>query len=171
MSMRYSACMMCNLRVKQASDRVQKYKDAGVVILPVFNSKPEHLEERVSPKGFASRDMPILLDPNGEVMGKYGTKSSCMGSAFGVGPCIQEVKHCNLFEGLCGYFNLSMQHCGCLGCGTNPFAMPADILIDEEGKVVKANYGSAMGDHLTWKEVDTFAGVADESTPIMRDAA
>ena len=172
MALRYSACMMCNLRVKQLTERTEKYKDAGLIVLPVFNTKPEHLEERVSPKVFASDDLHILIDPNGEAMSKYGTKSSCLGSAFGFGPCIQEAKHCNLFQGLCGYFNLSLQHCGCLGCGTNPFAMPGDFMVDEDGKIAKLAYGSAMGDHITWDEVDAFAGVAtNESTPMAREAA
>ena len=168
MSMRYAACFACNLRVKQASDRVAKYKEANLKILPVFNTQPEHLNERVTPKSYVSDDMPILVDPNGDAMKKYGTKSSCVGSAYGCGPIIQQAKHCNMHSALCGYFNCSMQHCFCNG--TNPLAMPSDFLIDEEGKIVKLNYGVSMGDHLSWDEIDTFAGIkVSESTPMNRD--
>ena len=171
MNLRYAACMMCNLRVAELKDRVDGYKAAGLIVLPIFNTQHSHLEQRTFPKNFASDDLPILVDPDGKTMQSYGRTSSCLGSAYGFGPCIQEIKHCNLFSGLCGYLNFSFQHCGCFGCGTDPFGMPSDFFIDESGKVAMVYHGVCMGDHVKWEMVDSFAGISagSEADPMIRD--
>lgn len=47
--------------------------------------------------------------------------------------------------------------------------MPADFLINEEGKIVDASYGKTMGTHMDLKKVEAWAGVQKEMEVVLQE--
>ena len=149
---RYSACIVCRLRVAQTKKRAAALKEKGVVIIPVFESTLAEMKSYVGKD--ATEDFPIMLDPDSVVYAQYEVGKSMMGSAFGCGPCYMMCCSCKFWPAFASYANCAMmQH---MSFSRQP-RMAADFLIDEEGKIVDTYYGKVMGEHMSWDKIEQFA--------------
>ena len=104
-----------------------------------------------------------MLDPDSKVYADYSVGKSMIGSAFGCGPCYMMCVSCKFWPAFAKYANCAvMQH---MSMARQP-RMGADVLIDEEGKIVDSYYGKVMGEHMPWTKVEQFAsGAASAGAP------
>lgn len=160
---RYSACIVCRLRVSQAKKKAAALKEKGVVIVPVFESTLKEMKQYVGKD--ATPDFPIMLDPESKVYNAYGVGKSMMGSAFGCGPCYMMFVSCKFWPAFAKYANCAVsQHMSF----TRQPRMAADFLIDEEGKLVETYYGKVMGEHMDWEKIESWAGGGVKSETMER---
>lgn len=140
--MRFATCPFCNLRIHQLVQRSGELPD-DFTIVAVFDSEIDHLrkssERHNSP-------FPILADKNGSVHRLYGIEHSIAGVMKGM------------------FFRLPLLMKAMFVHGYWPFpikgsmtTMPADFLIDAQGIIRTAYYGTDEGDHLPIEELIAFS--------------
>ena len=149
---RYSACIMCQLRVNQLKQKHAALAAAGVVVLPVFCSTPKEIAGYVG-KRTAGSGLSIIAEPGKAAYRDYGAGSSCLGSALGLGPCYHMCIDCAFWKAAC-YANCSCQHFP----PSNALQMPADFLIGVDGKIERLHKGKTLGDHISFAAVEQWAG-------------
>ncbi|CAD7927062.1 unnamed protein product [Amoebophrya sp. A120] len=175
--LRYGACMMCALRVAEAKKRAKALKDQGLVMMLVMNSTAKEIQPYGAGK-LADADLQILCDREGTAYQAYKTKKSCMASPLGCAMCIHTCGDCRMPQAACGCCNsLAFGKgtcgpcCGFMNCSTQHMdssraqQMPADFLIDENGKLVDVLYGSSIGKHMPWSKIEAFASGKDLNAP------
>jgi len=164
---------MCQFRVAEAKQKSEALKGAGVVMLIVFNSDSKEMAPYAGKQ--ASPEFPLLCDKEGATYKEWQCKKSLAGSPLGCGMCYHACVDCRLPPAMCGCFNplsCGKGHCGpCMGyanCSTQHMnvakaqQMPADFLIDEEGKIVDLKYGGTIGSHMPWSRIESFAGLGPQ---------
>lgn len=129
---RYASCPFCNLRVHQLSQRAPEWQARGLDLVAVFQSPRESILEHA---GSEPRPFAILPDPDRGLYRAYGVEGSWGGFLKGglqVGKLASALKEGFLPGKMEGDINM----------------VPADFLIDEEGRVAVAYYGHDISDHL-----------------------
>ncbi|MCK5735810.1 MAG: redoxin domain-containing protein [Spirochaetaceae bacterium] len=147
---RFASCPFCNLRVNTLS-RVAAAGRFGVIgksgasftIIAVFDSPLENLRRYA---GRHEAPFPILADKGGVIHEEWGREISWLGA----------------FKGMFGRFGTLMKSMfarGFLPTSLNgKFAgMPMGFLIDENGIVREAYYGTDEGDHMPIERIEAFA--------------
>ena len=143
---RFASCPFCNLRVNALirAARAGKFgaAEGPFAIAAVFDSPLDNL------KRFAGRHdapFPILADEGGVVHEEWGRKISWGG----------------VFRGMFGRFGTLMK--AMVSQGYLPLSlkgefagMPMDFLVDENGIVREAYYGSDEGDHMAMERIEAF---------------
>ena len=170
---RVSACPLCNLQVAMMKRRFQQFQEAGVHILSVFESTPDELAKYAGKQ--ATENFPIYCPSEGKppdfpMYAAYQRPRGVMGSVYGVGPCYHLCVDCKFPSAFCKFganpsFGCPLmtptgfwQLCG----GKRVFSMPTDVLIGEDGKIVRIFHGSYIGQHIDMHEVDAFAGISSK---------
>ena len=136
---RWAHCPLCNLRIKEVIDRYAEIEKKGIRLVAVFQSTPERIADGV---GRQKPPFPIVSDPELSLYDAYGVRPSVAGMFYlrVFGRAIRAMRE--------GFFSLKME---------GPKAMiPADFLVDPEGVVWKAYYGSAVSDHIPFEDIDAF---------------
>lgn len=138
---RWAACPLCNLRIREVIERYPEFDDAGIKVLAVFQSPPETIAQYV---GAQNPPFPLIADPNLALYEQYGVHSSVLGMFY---PRV----FLRAFQAMMGgLLNLHL--------GDGPRArVPADFLVDPEGLVWRAYYGTAISDHIPFDDVRSFA--------------
>ncbi len=139
---RFATCPFCNLRMHELVSRFDELGPAfGIVAL--FDSPLDHLREHA--EGHEA-PFPVLADPSRIVYRAYGIEHSKAGVLKGM-----LFRFPTLMKAMFGkgYFPTTMQ-----GSITS---MPADFLVDGDGIIRTAYYGSDEGDHLPFEQIKTFA--------------
>lgn len=129
---RYASCPFCNLRVHQLSQRAAEWQARGLDLVAVFQSPRESILEHA---GSEPRPFAILPDPERGLYQVYGVEGSWGGflkAGLQVGKLASALKEGFLPGKMEGDINM----------------VPADFIIDEEGRVVVAYYGRDISDHL-----------------------
>ena len=111
----------------------------GLDIVAVFTSSPEEVKRFVSRH---PRPFPVVADPSSSAHNIYGIESSLWRKIKAI---VTRVP--TLLKGL--------RLVGLAGLNTTNL-MPADFLIDEDGNVAEAYYGSDAGDHIPFARVEAF---------------
>lgn len=137
---RYASCPFCNLQVHALSKRAPDWQARGLDLVAVFQSPRESILEHAGkePKPFA-----ILPDPARALYRAYGVEGSWAGFAkagLQFGKLAAALKEGFLPGRMEGDINM----------------VPADFLIDEEGRVALAYYGRDISDHLDLDQVERF---------------
>ncbi|MDF2445854.1 MAG: hypothetical protein K0S46_1090 [Moraxellaceae bacterium] len=129
---RYASCPFCNLRVHHLSRQAPAWQARGLDLVAVFQSPRESILEHA---GSEPRPFAILPDPTRGLYRQYGVEGSW--GAF-------------LKGGLqLGKFGAAMKEGFMPGKMEGDINMvPADFIIDEEGRVLVAYYGRDISDHL-----------------------
>jgi peroxiredoxin len=136
---RDAACPFCNFRVYELTHHYQALSALGLDVVAVFGSSREDVLHFVArhPRPFR-----IAADPVGATHARYGIERSLWRKVKAV---VTRVP--TLLKGL--------RIVGLAGLNTNNL-MPADFLIDEEGRIVETWYGSDAGDRIPLERVELF---------------
>jgi thioredoxin-dependent peroxiredoxin len=128
---RYAACPVCNLRISSMIRAYPQWSAGGLAVLAVFQSPPEAIGQYV---GRQDVPFPLIPDPEMDIYRKYGVQAKWRGllslrvmvtalKAFGKGFLPGRVD--------------------------GPFQrLPADFLIDADGRIAIAYYGEHIDDHV-----------------------
>lgn len=138
---RYAECLFCNLRTKHLMDRVEEWDAKGFKMVAVWQSPQEdmlkYMEKHKPP-------YPVIPDPKRSLYKEYGVETH---NFWGF------VKGCfhlpNVYNALKNGYMINV------GKGSKTL-IPADFLIDEEGRIIKVYYGTHIGDHLPIEVINDF---------------
>ncbi|MEZ4321475.1 MAG: peroxiredoxin-like family protein [Myxococcota bacterium] len=137
---RWASCPLCNLRISEVIQRHSQFEAAGIQLVAVFQSPAENIAQYV---GSQDPPFPIIADPDLRLYDQYGVHPSWLGMFY---PRV-----------MLRAFQATMKGLLRLDLGDGPKAMvPADFLIDPEGLVWRAYYGSAISDHIPFEEIEEF---------------
>ncbi len=134
--MRYASCPLCNLRVRELVLAHEALSSQGLAIWVVFQSGAASLREHV---GRHDAPFPLIADPSMSLYRRYGVERSWRGL----------LAPTNLREALRA-IRLGFRP----GRVDGPVErMPADFLIDPQGRIARAFYAARAGEHLPLEEV------------------
>lgn len=139
---RFASCPFCNLRLHQLISRLDKLPKEFTIVA-IFDSSVMELQR------YAERHdspFPILADEAGIIHRQYGIRHSWFGVLKGM-----LIRFPSLIYALFkkGYLPFSI--------GGRMDAMPADLLVDRQGIIREAYYGSDEGDHLSFERIQEFS--------------
>ncbi|MCF6289281.1 MAG: AhpC/TSA family protein [Proteobacteria bacterium] len=138
---RFASCPFCNLRINELVTRYNEL-DKNFAIIAIFDSTLENLQQHTLKH---QSPFPILADEENEFYKKFAIENSFLGVLKGM-----FFRMPTLFKGLFkGYAPTKIK-----GSITT---MPADFLIDKNGIIQVAYYGSDEGDHLSFDEIKKFS--------------
>lgn len=141
--MRNAACALCNLRIHDLIERFSEYQQCGLEVLAIFESPKDNIVQYVSRQNVP---FPIVADPNAQLYDLYGVETSKEKVTATVGADWQN----NLVKRAAkiGY-PLTREE------GANFYRLPADFLIDSEGRITAAFYADAVGQHLAFETIES----------------
>lgn len=136
---RDAACPFCNFRVYELTHHYQSLAALGLDVVAVFGSSQAEVLRFVArhPRPFR-----VAADPVGSSHARYGIERSLWGKLKAIATRMP-----TLLRGL--------RIVGLAGLNTNNL-MPADFLIDEEGRIVETYYGGDAGDRIPLERVELF---------------
>jgi peroxiredoxin len=136
---RDAACPFCNFRIYELTHNHASLSALGLDIVAVFGSSQAEVLHLVArhPRPFR-----IAADPVGASHARYGIERSLWRKIRAI---VTRVP--TLIRGL--------RIVGLAGLNTNNL-MPADFLIDEEGRIVETWYGRDAGDRIPLERVELF---------------
>jgi thioredoxin-dependent peroxiredoxin len=136
---RDAACPFCNYRIYELTQQHKGLLALGLDIVAVFASSEAEVKRFVArhPRPFA-----VVADPTATAHLRYGIERSFLRKLKAVFTRVP-----TLLKGL--------SIVGLAGLKTNNL-MPADFLIDEEGRIVETYYGSDAGDRIPFERVELF---------------
>jgi thioredoxin-dependent peroxiredoxin len=141
---RNSACALCNLRVHQLIQRYSAYHAAGLEVLAVFESPVESIRQYV---GKQDAPFPIIANPLGELYTLYGVEVS----EEKVNATITSIEGKErIQEAAEAGYQLVRE------AGSNFYRIPADFLIDADGRIHTALYTDWIGQHLSFEAIEAF---------------
>jgi len=111
----------------------------GLDIVAVFSSSPDAVKRFVARQ---PRPFQVVADPSSKAHTLYGIERSFWRKLKGI---VTRVP--TLLKG--------MRIVGLAGLNTSNL-MPADFLIDEQGRIIDAYYGDDAGDHIPFERIELF---------------
>ena len=140
--MRNASCALCNLRVHELIGRHPELQQHGLEVLAIFESPAENIVQHVLRQNVS---FPIIADPNGQLYDLYSVETSEEKVTATLGAAWQNslVKRAEEI----GY-PLTPE------AGSNFYRLPADFLIDGEGRIVAAHYSDAVGRHMAFETIE-----------------
>lgn len=136
---RDAACPFCNFRIYELTSHHRALAALGLDIVAVFSATPDEVRRFA---GRRSRPFSIAADPDNRAHDAYGVEHSFWRKLKAI---VTRVP--TLIRG----FRLV----GFAGLNTGNL-MPADFLIDENGRIVEAYYGSDAGDRIPFERIELF---------------
>lgn len=133
---RYASCPVCNFRMNEIIQNYEAIQLKGYEFIAVFESSNQTLQDYLKE---TEVPFPIIGDPDLVLYKKYGVQKSFWRM---VGSMFNKKTRSNLKEGKVLVKGKNLKRDG------NMSRIPADFLIDENGVVTKAYYGTNIGDHL-----------------------
>ncbi|WP_224703834.1 peroxiredoxin family protein [Devosia aquimaris] len=137
---RYASCPLCNLRVHSMIGRHPEWVARGLSVVAVFQSSAADIAQHV---GRQDAPFPIVPDPAMQHYKRYGVETSWLGflkAGLRPGALMEAFSRGYLPAMFNGPLN----------------RVPADFLIDENGRLVRCYYGADVGDHLPMAEIEAF---------------
>lgn len=133
---RYASCPVCNFRMNEIIQNYEAIQAKGYEFIAVFESNNQTLQQYLTE---TQVPFPIVGDPELNLYKKYGVQKSFWRM---VGSMFNKKTRSNLKEGKVLVKGKNLKRDGQMS------RIPADFLIDENGIVTKAYYGTNIGDHL-----------------------
>lgn len=140
---RDATCPFCNFRIYELTNIHNEFDRLHLDIIAVFSATPEELARFVTSR---PRPFPVLADTERKSYERYGIEKSFLRKLKGI---LTRVP--TLIKGL--------RIVGLAGLNTSNL-LPADFLIDENGRIVEAWYGRDAGDRIPIEHVELFAARA-----------
>jgi peroxiredoxin Q/BCP len=138
---RYASCPFCNLRIHELSKRAEGYRQRGLELIAVFQSPGEKILQ------YAGKQQPpfaIIPDPQRLLYRRYGVESSWSGMLRAFAIRLPEVVKAIASGFLPGSVEGDVHR------------VPADFIVDEEGKLLATFYGKDIGDHLPLDTLENY---------------
>ena len=137
---RDAACPFCNYRLYELTQKHASWKSSGVEIVTVFSDTPEQVQRYVAQR---PRPFTMLSDPSLSLYNQYGVEKSA--SKF------TKSFFFNLPEIIRGFLKGAKP-------SNNPHLtlIPADFLIDTDGRIVDVYYGATAADHIPMGRLTAF---------------
>jgi peroxiredoxin Q/BCP len=136
---RNAGCPVCSLRTHELLKRSTYFNDRDIKVIMVYESSPEKMKEYL---GDSVYPFHFVADPKNELYNKFGVERS-------MGKVLK-----SLFHGIMGkvmkgkkLFKKPMKQDG------HRDRIPAEFIIDIQGRIRVAHYGNYIGDHLTFEDV------------------
>tara|TARA_B100000963_G_C22365130_1_gene553388 strand:+ start:203 stop:742 length:540 start_codon:yes stop_codon:yes gene_type:complete len=139
---RFSSCPFCNIRISQLTKRWNEFSD-DIIMVGIFDAKIDDLKKRMKHQ---NAPFSILADENYELFTKHSVQKSFVRFMLGTLSAPLTL----LKATMRGYFPMTLSI-------SKLSTIPVDILIDENGKVVKAHYCKNTADHLSIDEMVSFS--------------
>ena len=140
---RDAACPFCNFRIYELTGRHAELAARGLDIVAVFSASQA---EVLRFAGQRPRPFPLAADPTSSAHQIYGIERSLWRKLKAI---VTRVP--TLIRGL--------RLVGLAGLNTNNL-MPADFLIDEQGRIIEAYYGRDAGDRIPLEQVEMMLSAA-----------
>lgn len=137
------ACPFCNYRIFMLTAQHAHLASQGLEVVALFAAPPEEVRQ------FAlryPRPFPIIADPESHAYDAYHVEHSFWAKLRAIATRIP-----TLLKGL--------RMVGLAGLNTNN-VVPANFLIDADGKIIEAYYGRDAGDHIPFERIEQFAAQA-----------
>ncbi len=131
---RYASCPMCNLRLRDFARDFPAWRDRGLRFVAFFHSSAKRIRAHAGARAYP---FSLVGDPAWRIYRAYGVETSwlrLLGSALLPSFYLDWARA--MRYGFWGGFDLQVS------------TMPADFLIDPDGRVALAHYGKSIGDHL-----------------------
>lgn len=138
---RYASCPVCNFRMHDVLENYDQIKASGYEIIAVYESTNKTLNEFLKDENVP---FPIIGDSELVLYKKYRVEKSfwrTISSIFDKKVTSNKTKGKELFKGK------KLKKDG------NLTRIPADFLIDENGIITTAYYGTDIGDHLPLEQI------------------
>ena len=136
---REATCPFCNYRVYELTHNYREMNAQGMDIVAIFSSNREDVMKFIARQ---PRPFRMVADPEGTIHQAYGTQTSMWGKMVAM---LRRM----------GAFFYGMRQVGMQGMRTGNI-LPADFLIDENGRIVDIYYGRDAGDHIPMARVQAF---------------
>lgn len=137
---RYQSCPLCNLRINKIIQKYPLYKEKNLEIISFFHSPQESMLEFMDKHDCP---FPIIADPDKKMYKQYGVESSFLKLLIGSAnlKMVKEAFQKGFYPGK---------------VDGDKKTVPADFLIDENFTIKKAFYGSHIGDHIPFEDIEEF---------------
>lgn len=137
---REANCPFCNFRIYDLSNNYPDLSSLGLDIVAVFKSDKVDVLDFIARR---PRPFRMVADPEGKAHEAFFVSKSMWGK----------------FKAMIFRMPALMSGMGMVGIRSMATGnlMPADFLIDEQGKVVEAYYGKDAGDHIPMERIELFA--------------
>lgn len=135
---RFAACPFCVLRTHELIKASTSFSENNIEIISLWPSSEKNMKKFI---GSNNTPFSLIADPEKKIYKKYGVTKSSMLSLIKlfIRPAllINTLKHM--------YINMKID--------SRPDLLPAEFLINPEGKITIAHYGQHYGDHLPIPEI------------------
>lgn len=132
---RNAGCPVCNLRTHELLKQAEFFRKEGITVLMIYESSKEKMEEHLGENHYPFQ---FIADPENKLYNLYGVERS-------------------IFKVMNGLFNGLLDK---VSKGNKLFAkpmkqdghldrIPAEFIINKEGKITLAHYGKFVGDHVS----------------------
>ena len=142
---RDAACPFCNYRIYELTQKHKEWQDAGMEVVVVFSDTKDKVRDLVAKR---PRPFTMICDPRLKLYDRYGVEKSqaALFKAFVF----------NLPEIIKGFLKGAKPT-------NNPHMtiVPADFLIDVDGRIVDIWYGKNTADHIPFQRLIEFASKMD----------
>lgn len=132
---RYSGCAVCNLHLQSFISRQQELRAAGINEIVIFNSGRERILDDMAESPF-----PIIADPRKYLYSEFGVETSPL-AVFNPRVWLPAIKGALKFGVQLPRDQETMN------------GLPADFLIDSQGKIIAAYYGTHAYDQWSIEEL------------------
>lgn len=139
-------CPFCNMHIYRLTNEYEKYQKSGLNLIAIFASNPEDVKKFAQAR---PRPFKIAAEPSGQLYQVYGVKRSFVRKLLAV------LRRFPTLLGGLGKLGLLASIRGMGGLNTNNM-MPADFLIDADGKIIDAYYGKDAADHIPFERIEAF---------------
>ncbi|MCV9388432.1 redoxin domain-containing protein [Reichenbachiella ulvae] len=138
------SCPFCNLRIRELMKHKEEWEAKGLHMIFFLDSTAEEI--KASPFHNKLDGLPVIGDQSFEVYSIYGVEKSLgkMIKTFTRQGSISALKEGGKIE-------------GGKSAKASMNLIPADFFIDEDQKIVVANYGQHIRDHIKVEEIEKFA--------------
>lgn len=141
------ACPFCNFHLYLLTNKFDELRKLDLQVVAVFAADPSEVKKHILAR---PRPFPVAAEPSYEAYEIYGIERSFTRKLLAV-----FLHFIPWLKGMAEVgFLRSAKALGGINTSNN---MPADFLIDEDGKIVEAYYGKDAGDHISFERIDYFA--------------
>jgi peroxiredoxin len=144
---RFAGCPMCNLHLHSFVERIAELAAHGIQEVAVFHSSKKAMIKRHATAPFA-----IIADHSKSLYREYGVEASLLS-------VIHPKSWVPLVQGMFKH-GVSLPE-----FGENPFGLPADFLIGNDGRVLALKYGSHAYDQWSVDELLALSKHAGNNKP------
>lgn len=132
---RFAGCPMCSTHMRSFVQRHDELVESGIQEVAVFHSTRDAMMRHHAEAPFA-----LVADPSKALYRRFGVETS-----------IRAVLHPDAWRAAIS--GVASRNFSMPAMGESPLGLPADFLIDAEGRVAACKYGTHAYDHWTVDEV------------------